>query len=195
MKKTETQILYDSPEAARYVTGIEGWVDANGRFWGKDEHAARYSGCTHFKCDCGNSMEKGWLKCEECRWKSKVEKYKEMPTKEWDGKEYLYSLSADKYFFSEDDLTDYCYEEETKPEDLMLVFCEPNYLSELELYSDMFPDDIETDDVVDRELLTMLEELNKKIREHKPISYTSGKVRVMFNNVLNGAVSDTTKAK
>jgi len=40
-------IKYDSPDSAKYVKNIEGWVSKNGKFFGKDEHIARWDGCTH----------------------------------------------------------------------------------------------------------------------------------------------------
>ena len=42
-------IMYDSPEAASIKT-ITGWVSSAGRFWGDNEHMARYDGSTHMKC-------------------------------------------------------------------------------------------------------------------------------------------------
>ena len=42
----ELRIMYDSPEAAKYLTNLKGWVDINGKYFGnsKDsEHSARYS--------------------------------------------------------------------------------------------------------------------------------------------------------
>ena len=80
------QINYDDPKAARYVKNIEGWVDINGRFFGNNpdsEHMARWSSCTHIKCECGNLVTKGWTKCQECRLKSEIEKYNSLPFKEF----------------------------------------------------------------------------------------------------------------
>lgn len=55
MKPEEKIIMYDTPAAAMYRTGIEGWVSSDGHFFGKGEraeHLARYSGSTHHKCEC-----------------------------------------------------------------------------------------------------------------------------------------------
>ena len=41
-------ILPESPEAASIQT-VTGWVSSNGRYWGNDEHMARYDGSTHRK--------------------------------------------------------------------------------------------------------------------------------------------------
>lgn len=178
----EKVIMYDSPEAAEFKTNIEGWVNSEGRFWGKDEHMARWSGCTHLICECGKTMSKHYTKCEDCRAEGERQRYNALPTKEWDVQEYLYSHAADKYFFSPEDLYEYCEEEEVDPNDLRIVDCDPNYLSTLDFDGDLFPDDNEAEDVIDDELLKMLDELNKKIQVHKPISYSPGKVRIIFPN-------------
>ena len=63
-KKME-QLLYNDEKSARFVEGIKGWVDKDGRFFGNDklsEHMARYSSCTHIVCGCGEIMPKGWTK-------------------------------------------------------------------------------------------------------------------------------------
>lgn len=180
--KEEKVIMYNSPEAATYRTNIEGWVNSEGRFWGKDEHMARWSGCTHKACACGKQMSKHYTKCEGCRNRANMERYNALPEKEYDG-EYLYSHVADKYFFSEDELLEYCEDEEVKPEDLRLVFCEPNYLGTLELNCDEFPED-----AVSKEVLSKLDELNRLIQAHKPISYSPGKIRASFNNYLKQSI-------
>jgi hypothetical protein len=188
--KDEKQIIYDSPEAASYRTNIEGWVSSFGRFWGMDEHMARWEGCTHQRCNCGNLMSKNYTKCDDCIEKGNRERYNALPVKEWEG-EFLYSHSADKYFFNDDDVMEYLEEEETDFNSLRMVVCEPNYLGTIELDSSEFPEDQEYEDVVDKSLRDMVDALNLKIREHKPISYSPGKVRVTFNNVQNVQVSDT----
>ncbi|MEB2744543.1 hypothetical protein [Citrobacter portucalensis] len=47
--KTEKIVMMDSDEAASIQT-VTGWVDRQGRFWGKDENQARWCGATHRKC-------------------------------------------------------------------------------------------------------------------------------------------------
>lgn len=42
-------VMYESTEAAS-IEAVTGWVDPHGRFWGKDEHMARYCGSTHRHC-------------------------------------------------------------------------------------------------------------------------------------------------
>ncbi|KGB00537.1 hypothetical protein DR73_495 [Enterobacteriaceae bacterium ATCC 29904] len=42
-KQIEKVVMMDSPEAASIQT-LTGWVDRQGRYWGKDEHQARWCG-------------------------------------------------------------------------------------------------------------------------------------------------------
>jgi hypothetical protein len=49
INQNEKIVMMDSDEAASIQT-VTGWVDRHGRFWGKDEHQARWCGATHRKC-------------------------------------------------------------------------------------------------------------------------------------------------
>jgi hypothetical protein len=83
--KTEPVVPFDSPEAAKQVT-ITGWISSDGRFYGDNEHLARYAGCTHRKCrTCDNIVEKCYIYCDSCTHKQALERYNALPTKEWDG--------------------------------------------------------------------------------------------------------------
>ncbi len=64
---TEKIIMYDSSEAAKPATSI-GWVNGHGLFF-RDEHTARYTGCTHIKCKiCGYpTTNKEYATCDKCR--------------------------------------------------------------------------------------------------------------------------------
>lgn len=132
--KTEKQIIYDDENAARFVENIKGWIDINNRFYGNNpdsEHMARWSSCTHQKCECGKLMTKGWTKCDECRTKAEIERYSQLQFKEYNG-DLVYSHLADKYFRDSDEIEDYCSDEEIDPKDLRLVFCEPNEFSQID---------------------------------------------------------------
>ncbi|CAB4172456.1 hypothetical protein UFOVP935_22 [uncultured Caudovirales phage] len=53
-KQQEEVVMIDDPQAATLVT-VTGWRSRDGRFYGDNEHAARWGGCTHVKClACGN---------------------------------------------------------------------------------------------------------------------------------------------
>jgi hypothetical protein len=180
MKQIEKKIILDtSDEAAKLVT-VTGWVSSDGRFWGKDERAARYAGCTHSTCECGKLMERAYTKCEDCRHKADIERYNKLPFKEWDGDESVYSHACDKYFFNEEDLVEYCEENEIEPQELRLVICEQNNYNEVEsdYWADIMPDDGDGD--LPKELQKALDNLNSVIHTLPPCSYYPGKIRTEY---------------
>lgn len=180
----EEKVLFNSEEAAHRVTGIEGWVDKNGRFWGKDERAARYSGCTHMICECGNEMKKGYTKCENCIAKGRREKYLAMPFKEWNGEDILVMFSEDVYFRDEDEILEYLEDSESKPEDLMLCICEPNYFTPLDgsQWDDVLPEDADT---LPKGLSAIIDEFNEKLKQIPAASYSQGKFRTEYKTQNN----------
>jgi len=179
---TQKQIIYDDENAARFVENVKGWVDINNRFFGNNpesEHMARWSSCTHLKCECGNLMTKGWTKCDECRTKSGIERYNQLPFKEYDGS-IVYSHYADEYFNDADEIEIYCEDEDVDAKDLRLVFCVPNKFREInsDYWSDILPDDSEGELPV--KLQQALDSLNKVISELLPASYLPGKIRTEY---------------
>ena len=107
MKTPDTQILFDSPEAASYQTGLKGWVSRGGWFFGdgpQSEVIARYDGCSHVTCKtCGEPTEKLWTKCTFHRDLDNLARYEAMPSAEWDGKAMLYSEVTEKFYDSTED--------------------------------------------------------------------------------------------
>ena len=181
----EKQIMYDSPEAARYLTNIKGWVDINGRYCGNasnSEYLARWSSCTHRKCECGKLMTKGWSKCNECRAKIEIDLYNKLPFKEYNG-DLVYSHLVDEYFRDSDEIEDYCFDNDINPKDLRLVFCEPNKFSEIsgDYWAEVMPED--SDDELPTKLQEALDNLNKVISELPPASYSPGRIRTEFKSV------------
>lgn len=181
MKIDEKIIKYESEEAATYKTGLEGWV-SGGRFFGKDEHMARWHGCTHLKCSCGNYVKKGWTKCLSCRHKGEVERYQAMQYKEWDGVEPVCTLNGDKYFFSEADLIDYINDLDDPEDTINLIICEPLEWRQLEsdYWSDVMPDDGDRDGELPKELQDAVDSLNKILNTLSPPSYQPGKIRTSY---------------
>lgn len=175
---TSEKVLYSDDRAATFKTGISGWVASDGRFWGDDEHMARWSGCTYLSCECGNQHEKGCTICPECRDKKKLEKYQSKEFKEWDG-EPLYCDGSDEYFFDEESIRSHCEVREISPSELRLVICTPNHAREID--DDYWCDDLAEDTYlhdIAPEVSTALESLNKLIREQKPVlSWDPGKYR------------------
>ena len=125
MKANDEVILNTSDKAAKFVTHLCGWVDRHGRFWGDDERMARWSGCTHEQCSCGNMHSKGWTCCEKCRDDKRREKFDALEKVEWDGETPITLDNGDEYFFCEDDLRDYLEENEININDLQFRLCQP----------------------------------------------------------------------
>jgi len=184
MTEKESIVMYNSEDAATYKTGISGWVTKDGRFWGKDEHIARYAGCTHVICDCGDIAKKSYTKCQPCRIKASNDHYNNMPFKEWDGETPLCEHNSDKYFFGMDDIDDYCDEYNYLYSDLKLIICEANKVPEVDPYdiiNDIMPEDC---DEIPYELGKAFDELNSKIKEFNSkntISWEPGKYRTSLN--------------
>lgn len=183
--KTKRIILNTSNEVAKFVTGIEGWIDRRGRFFGKEKNAeemARWSGCTHIVCpDCGKACPKSYIRCSDCIEKKAIERYKALECKEWDGKTPLYSDRDDKYFFNEQELTDYLedsFDVESDMKSLRLVICEPVYLREID--TDHFCDELADDGELPEAVTDALDNLNAVIRDEDPVSWVPGKVCCQF---------------
>lgn len=178
-------ILYDSPEAASLQT-VTGWVDSNGRFWGKYEHMARLSGCTHKKCECGNIISKDRIKCSTCYDKEDYDDYMKLPFKEWDGIEYVYSRRLDKYFFhGVEELEEYLIDEEIEEvSDLKLVFLKAEFYNKVK--SDYWDGVIPEDSDIPEELQKALDELNKVVELLPVASYYPGNIRTEYRAKKEG---------
>lgn len=173
-------------DGAEYKTGIEGWVDRTGRFFGQDEDSARYSSSTHKRCDCGDLMPRYYTSCSKCSLKKRYAEYTNFEVVEWDGVAPLADHASDQFFFSEDEITDYCYDNEIETSDLMLVLCEPNYVTELDIdnlfENEEWPEDVDPEypDAVKE----AIENVNKAIQQWNndgPISWTPTRKRVVYN--------------
>jgi hypothetical protein len=178
MKEEKKIIMYDSPEAASIQT-LTGWVSGpNGgyksHYWGEDEHQARWSGCTHIKCECGKVREKAYTCCEDCRNKNDRERHLKLPFKEWDGKEPVTEAFGDRYFFNLEDLEEYMAENEI--EEIDLLICDPVHYSHIdseyivngEAHEDWEPSG---------ELENKIKELNDYLSTLPPHSWYPGKIR------------------
>jgi len=189
---TDEKIMYASDDAAKRVT-MTGWLSRDGIFWPDKnnpeyaEHHARWGGCTHMVCACGNEHRKHYTICDSCIAKKDDERYLSMPFKEWGG-EPLCLYRDDTYFFSEDALEDWA--EENGVEDLstvQLVICEPQYAWEIEgteTYGDNLPEDTELYEVAPK-LAAALEQVNKIINEEKEIlCWMPGKFRTTVKKEL-----------
>ncbi len=171
---TDKMILIDSDEAARFGA-VEGWIGRDGFFYGVNEEAARYRGCTHKYCASCNAIipRDGLSICADCKEKNKEKRYNAMPRKPWDRETPLYSEEHDEYFFSEDDLNDFIEEHELSIESLRLIICEPNRFRALDY--DFFDDDTADDLELPAELEAAIDALNAVIESLPPASWSPGK--------------------
>lgn len=193
MKAENKVILYDSEEAAKQVT-ITGWASRHGHFYGDgptSEHMARWDGCTHLVCGTEGCTalvpRNSFTLCYDCRANKQQAKFDAMPKEAWDGKAPLCLHDGDEYFFSVEDLLDYCHDNDTKPEDLDLVICTPDYARGLE--DDCFgelPEDGNIEDV-SKELQGMIHDINMFIIANRPIlSWSPGKVAAIVTSDMVG---------
>lgn len=172
--REEKLVMYESPEAASIQT-VTGWVAADGRFWGNDEHMARYCGSTHRLCknnpDHPIHRTSGW--CDVCHDESRAAKFAAMPRRIWGG-EPITDFDGDSYFFDEEDLRDHILNHEIDLADLKLVFCTPNYPSEIDP-NDHFMDDLPEDgEINDDQLIAAFDLVNEMIRKSPPLSWSPG---------------------
>lgn len=175
-------IMYDDANTAS-IQNLTGWVGLDGRYWGTNEHMARWSSCTHLKCSCGEIMVKHYTLCEKCRAVKMRERYAALEYKQWDGNTPLALYDDDKYFFSEDDLTDYCHENEIKTTDLMLVLCKPQYYSQIDY--DHWQDDLPEEWDLPDGLMKKVNELNEYIKTLGVASWFPDKYRTIVDIAID----------
>jgi len=180
MKTEQKIVMYDSPEAAQLKT-MQVWVsgpDEHGRsYLCQTEDQARYSGCTHKKCECGAAVKKGWVKCEECRYKHQENSYLKMPYVSWDGIKPVVTAYGDDYFFNDSDLCEYMEEHELT--EVELIICEPIGYKQLEV-EHISGDECHEDFEPPKELVKRVNELNEFIKTLKPHSWQPGKFRTSY---------------
>lgn len=116
-------------QSAERMTGISGWVCKTcRRFFGDDEHLARYCCAKDLPCDkegCKNRKERGYTVCEPCGEAMRFKRWMALPEIAWDGETPLHIDDDDRYFFTADDLDEYLADHDVDLEDLRLVICEP----------------------------------------------------------------------
>jgi hypothetical protein len=178
---SERKIILASDDDAASIQTVTGWVSRLGHFFGNDERTARYDGSTHRKCDgCGAIIERNCY-CRDCYVKKEAEKFNNMDHKEWNGTDALYSQAHDRYFFDLDELDQYCEDEETTPESLMLIICTPTYANAVSP-ADIYEGDLPEDGEVPSEVQAAFDELNERLTENKTIlSWYPGKYAAKIN--------------
>lgn len=171
------KVLYESDEAAQIKT-VTGWFSRFGRFC-SDEHSARYDGCTHQTCDCGNEMHRGWTKCDSCRLVISTARFEAMPEVAYNDQPVVL-FESDRYFFCIEDIEQYCEDEDLKIEDLQLVACVPNkatYISVDDWWCDDLPEDTYVSEL-HPEIHELETKINKLIQEGITLSWSEGKERI-----------------
>lgn len=181
-------IMYDSPEAATYRTDIKGWVSRDGLFYGDNpssERGARWSGCTHQTCECGQVHDKSRTKCRSCIGTESTEKYYALPMVEWDGITPVATFDDDKFFFDEESVLDWMadlkHDAGMEDVEVQLVLCTPqklHYISD-DNWCDDLPDDGELPD----EVAQKLEELNEAIKRAPVVSWWAGTTRINVDSL------------
>lgn len=172
-------VMYDSPEAAHRGT-VEGWISRDGRFYGDDEHLARWAGCTHKRCDCGGIMDRGYTRCLDCIADEDRKRWEALPAVEWDGDAPLCLFDDDHFFFSPWELLEYCEDHNVKPTALRLVLAEGRRFSTLE--EDYWVDDLPEDGDLPGPIADAVKKLNEVIKAYPhPAAYWPSKQRVVIN--------------
>lgn len=180
MSNEKVIILYDSPEAAQYVTNIEGWISRERHFYGKGEfgeRSARQDGCTHKKCEvCGKVFEKTWSSCPDCQRTARYERFKKLEYKEWDGVEFICVYDGDEYFWDLESLQEYMCENDL--DDIDLYICTPIFYNTID--SETVAGDAHEDWEPTTELENKIKEFNDYIKTLNPHSWSPGKIRTSY---------------
>lgn len=142
----EKAILRYEDSAERLT--VTGWCCKTcRRFWGEDEHMARYCCANDRPCECGGRVEPHWACCKDCRRKQRDASWAALPRVEWDGETPLCVWDDDRYFFSQDDVVYYAeslMDKGVDPLSIRLVLCEPAAPPNFDMtdfLQDVLPDD------------------------------------------------------
>lgn len=186
-QQTEVIIMEDSPEAARIET-VTGWVSRDGRFFGSDERLARYCGATHRKCaTCGEvHVINGY--CNNCHNVMRHSAFHSLEKITWNGEFPLTVFDSDDYFFSLDELLDYCYENDVKPHELRLCLCKANYPRQID--SEYWCDDLSEDGELPSAMQEAIDVLNAVIEKQPPLSYSQSNVAVVIDKSYQESIDD-----
>lgn len=125
--ETPRNVRYEDSAEVRTLTG---WCCTHcNRFYGNDEHMARYCCATSLPCECGGRrIPSYYTRCAACRKKDEDAKWAAIEKVEWDGETPVCQWDGDRYFFGEDvihHVNDHVAVG-GKVEDLRLVLCTPS---------------------------------------------------------------------
>lgn len=178
MNANETEIIVlDTDDAAAKRVTVTGWMSRLGHFFGDNERAARYDGCTHRNCEeCGKIVSRSWIICPACLVKRTDAKFLKLERVQWDEETPVVLYDSDVYFFDRESIEDYCRDEGLNIEDLRLIICvpvKPREVDANEIFYDQLPEDGEVEDAG---VLAAIEALNKALDAAKPFSWIAGNV-------------------
>jgi len=185
-------VLEDEDGAAFYRTNISGWVSRLGNFYGDDknsERMARYNGCTHRMCSCGQLIAKeyGYTKCPKCRENIYREIWEKREGKEWDGGP-AYSDGFEKFFADYDEFFEWCCE----------FYSDNGMMPEsqsvrLFLTREIFFQELEVEDILERHefegssspfdlgFIEALKKLNEEIQKQPAYGWEPSKIKAMVD--------------
>jgi hypothetical protein len=113
-------------------TDLVGWCcKACGRYWGADEHMARWCCATDLPCDIegcdGRARKHGFTTCDACRRRKDDERWAAVEKVAWDGVTPLCEWDGDRFFFDDGAVADYVADrlaDGVAIEEIHLVLCE-----------------------------------------------------------------------
>lgn len=193
--KTETIVMFDSPEAAQYRTDISGWVSRGGVYFGDyefSERAARQAGCTHMLCrSCGATPTPEHRPvCPACSAAAERAWYDSLPRAEWDGQALLYSEVQGRYYTSPNNATESLGAGETLA-DLRLTICTPNYASPID--PDYFADEMVDGELPD-EIHDAMEAFNEAV-DGIVLSWSPGQTALALSVTASGTDHESGSAQ
>jgi hypothetical protein len=133
-------------------------------------------------CDCGVEFEKSYThqrRCEDCDFKKDAENFSKLPLVEWDGETPLVIWGDDRYFFSEDDIDEYCEENEISKDQLKLEICKETSFGEVNV-SELFMDELHEDWDYPKELAELEDQLNKWLKNNSTNTWVGAGKRVQL---------------
>ena len=165
-------------------TTITGYI-INGRFCGDYEHMAKMEMCTHVDCEsCGKEIEKKYRVCDDCKHKSKVEKWEKSEKRNQSPSDYgYYSDLLDKYYFDTDELEEDCIEDGLQVKDLLLYHVDRELAPEVDLesiFEDITPEELTVGEMITEEIFEACKHLNKLIADHPVNSFMPTEIGVLF---------------
>lgn len=157
-------------------------LTANGvRYWA--DRISKDQLATHADCiDCGSEFEKDYTyqkRCFNCDAKKDSENYAKLPLVEWDGKTPLCIWGDDQYFFSEDDIEQYCEDHEVDKSQLRLELCKETAFGQINI-GEIFMDDLHEDWEADAELSELEDKLNAYLKTASTRTWVPGNKRVQL---------------